>query len=119
MRRAVTRLLRDGQHVVVDATHVSRAARAEYIALARAEGVRTRCVHINNSLDFGRHMDHVRVAAAEDDARMLLPTVVYNRMRGTFEAPTLAEGFDVIHVVHNALILVNDKMRALYRLRYF
>ncbi len=90
-RRQISTALAEGRSVVVDNTNVSRAERAEAIALVRAHGVRTVAFWFRESVADCRARNAMREGAA------CVPLVALYAAAKRFEPPILEEGFDEIH----------------------
>ena len=120
MLRLIDEALDGGARAVVcDGVHATLARRAALVAHARARGARAVCVHVATPLDRCRHLDYVRVAAAKDGSRELVPTAAFNRIRHKMEPPSDDEGFDALHVVTNPVVLAGAEQRRLHGMRYF
>jgi bifunctional polynucleotide phosphatase/kinase len=76
--------------IVFDATHPSRAKRAEYIEFAKRLNYSVRCIHVTTSLEdaYARNMQR--------PADKQIPRIVYYKYRKAFEEPMRDEGCDVI-----------------------
>lgn len=111
-RRLAERLEAGDARVVLDNTYLTRAARAEPIAIAREHGARVRCVHLDTPLADAQVNVVLRMlartgrllggpelaAAAKADPNLLPPTTLF-RMARELEAPVLDEGFDGLESV--------------------
>ncbi len=113
VNRALAELLAAGERrVVLDNTYLTRAARAETVAVAREHGATVRCVHLATPLADaqvnvvlrmlerrGALLDPAALAIAnKTDPNLLGPTTLF-RMARDLEAPSLDEGFTSIEEV--------------------
>ena len=72
--------------IVIDATHLTKASRAQWITLARSVGATIECLWVDTPFD---------VCCERNDKReRRVPQEVMDRMRESFEEPTIEEGFD-------------------------
>ena len=74
--------------VVIDATHLTKASRAQWITLARSVGATTECLWVDASFDICCERNNNR------DRKV--PQEIMDKMRDSFEPPSLDEGFDYI-----------------------
>ncbi|KAK7484043.1 hypothetical protein BaRGS_00024655 [Batillaria attramentaria] len=87
--------LKSGKCVVADNTHPSVSARANFVQLAKAEGVPCRCFWMQTPFELAHHLNLVRQNQTNGEVRRI-PDVGYNVFKKNFEEPTKAEGFTEI-----------------------
>lgn len=96
-------LLMQGYHIIIDATHLTTASRAQWIKIANEANCPIDCVWIYATIEQCRTRNSQR-----DDARRV-PDEVLDRMVETFVEPSVEEGFDrVIHWTAELNELSND-----------
>jgi AAA domain len=83
--------------VVIDAAFPRACNRAAWIALVRSAGSRLIGLHVRTSLETALRRNRQR----SEDA--VVPEHVVRLVHRDFEPPSLAEGFDEVHVVDNEL----------------
>ncbi|XP_035698688.1 bifunctional polynucleotide phosphatase/kinase-like [Branchiostoma floridae] len=90
--------LKSGKSVVIDNTNSSKAARAEYITIAKKAGVPVRCFHLVTPFDLAHHLNYFRQTQTKGTVRRI-PDVAYNVFKKNFEEPTTAEGFTEVKTI--------------------
>lgn len=88
-------LLQQGRSVIIDATHLSKSSRSQWIKIAQSLNVPISCWHMNTPFE------ECLKRNAQRDRKV--PLEVMNRMQASFEMPTTEEGFsDVISPSSNS-----------------
>jgi len=78
-------LLRQGKQIFIDATHLTKGSRKQWLAIAQNLGVPIKCICINESF---------YTCCERNNARdKIVPQAVMDRMRNSFDPPTYEEGF--------------------------
>lgn len=86
--KTAARVLVAKHSVIIDATHLTVGSRAQWVRIAQSLKVHIWCIHFDIPFD---------VCWARNSARKrVVPLDVMERMRDSFEKPTLEEGFGKI-----------------------
>jgi predicted kinase len=93
-RMQIEEALAAGRSVVVDNTNPTIAARAELLAIGRRFGARVVCYYFECAVRACILRNHGREGAAR------VPEVAIFTAAKKLVAPSMAEGFDEVHVLH-------------------
>ncbi|CAH7681911.1 polynucleotide kinase 3'-phosphatase, partial [Phakopsora pachyrhizi] len=88
--------IKSDQSCVVDNTNRSKSTRSAYIAIAKENGCRIRCIFFDSTLELARHNNIYRANYCKDENRQLLPQIAFDSYFKNFESPMIDEGFDEI-----------------------
>lgn len=91
----------------------SAAARAAYIAEARALGVPVRCFRMAASRELAEHLNYYRERMTHGEHRHV-PQIAYNVFNKNFEEPALSEGFREIKRINFVLHFPSEVARRLF-----
>jgi bifunctional polynucleotide phosphatase/kinase len=91
--KAAREALQEGKSVVVDNTNPSAADREVYVKMARAAGVKCRCLWLQTDRQLAGHLNTLREVT---HGVRRIPDVGFNMFKKNFQKPTAAEGFDAI-----------------------
>ncbi|EFA82704.1 hypothetical protein PPL_04399 [Heterostelium album PN500] len=104
--------LSQGKSVVIDNTNPTKAARKEYINIAKRHGVQVRCFHMQTDRETSYHNNYHRERTLDVKH---VPTMVYHMYNKNFEAPELSEGFKEIKKV-NFVLALDPKHESSYKI---
>ncbi len=96
MKSVITKALKDGKSVVVDATNPTRERRKEFADIARSvdKNIKIHCIHVATSMEESVERNNTRPKEKG------VPKIAYYTYRKRFEQPDKeAEGFDILDVV--------------------
>lgn len=78
-----------GKHVTIDATHLTKGSRAQWIKIANSLNVPIYCTYINTPFETCLERNNAR--------NRVVPQDVMERMKENFDPPTQDEGFEQIY----------------------
>lgn len=95
-KAAIEAAFKAGKSAVVDNTNPSASARAEYIAVAKKNGIPVRALCMETSDTLANHCNLYR---EKHHGVKHVPDIAYNMFRKNFALPTAAEGVIEVHQV--------------------
>ncbi|XP_038049608.1 bifunctional polynucleotide phosphatase/kinase-like [Patiria miniata] len=92
---ATKEAIKSGKSVVVDNTNPSKAARSDYIDLAKNAKYKVRCFVVDTPKEIAHHLNYMRQTQTNGKVRRI-PKVAYNVYKKNYEEPQKAEKIDEI-----------------------
>jgi len=111
--KACQAALAEGKSVVIDNTSPTAADRKQYIALAKAKGVPSRCFKFELSRELANHLNFYREKVTQGDRRRV-PDVAFNVYKSKFEEPTTKEGYSEVCIVRFVPNFKTDEEKRLF-----
>jgi len=111
--KAAKKALEDGKSVIIDNTNGGRAARAEYLALAKEKGVNARCFWLDTDLELCYHLNFHREKESQGTVRRI-PDVAYNVFKKNWAEPSTDEGFASVRKIEWVPHFENEDARKMF-----
>ncbi len=112
--KVATAALQQGKSVVVDNTNPDPGVRAEWISLAKSNGVKTiRCLYFSTPRDI---CDHLNLYREMVEGRPRVPGVALNTFNSRFVMPTEKEGFASVQHVQFVLQFASEQEKKLFQM---
>jgi len=106
--------INEGKSCVIDNTNLSVASRGVFLEIAKKNNIKCRCLLFDTPLEVCQHNNYYRNYVSKG-AIKVVPKMVYNMMKKSYQEPTLNEGF---HKIQRIQYSMNPDSRASYKYYY-